>query len=58
MWWHLAVKSSSSLGISCVRMDSMITSSVTFPELATKNPRDHRCRPQQCFFRWLNFGIS
>jgi hypothetical protein len=23
----------------------MITSSVTSPELATKNPRDHRCRP-------------
>jgi hypothetical protein len=34
--------SSSSSVISCVRMYSMITSSVTFPELATKNPRAQR----------------
>src|SRR5262245_55432419 len=34
-------------------MYSMITSSVTFPELAAKNPRAHRWRPQQCFPRWL-----
>ena len=31
----------------------MITSSVTLPELATKNPLAQRCRPQQALFRWL-----
>ena len=36
----------------------MITSSVTFPELATKNPRAHRCRPQHSFLRWLYSCIS
>ncbi len=39
-------------------MDSMMTSSLTFPELATKNPRAHRCRPQHSLLRWLYSCIS
>src|SRR4051794_4239209 len=39
---------------SCVRMYSIIASSVMTPELATENPRAHRCRPQHSLFRWLN----
>ena len=31
----------------------MITSSVTLPELATKNPLAQRCLPQHALFRWL-----
>ena len=31
----------------------MITSSVTLPELAAKNPLAQRCLPQQALFRWL-----
>jgi hypothetical protein len=39
--------------MSCVRMYSMITSSVTLAELATKKPLAQRCRPQHSSFRWL-----
>ena len=51
-------KSPFSRVMSCVRMYSMIASSVMTPELATKNPRAHRCRPQHALFRWLNCWSS
>ena len=35
-----------------------MTSSVTFPLLATKYPRAHRCRPQNCLWMCLNSIIS
>jgi hypothetical protein len=34
------------------------TASMTFLELATKNPRAHRCRPQHSLLRWLYSCIS
>ena len=40
--------------MSYVSMYFMITSSVTFPLLATKNPRAQTCRPQHWVFKCLN----
>ena len=50
----LILKLSSFSSTSWFRMYSIIISSVTFPELATKYPLPQKCRPQNCFAIVLN----